>query len=288
VAREVGVRGQTVLVTGAGGRVGRMLRRRLARPGRLLRLVDAVPQRPAEAGEQVETILGTVNDRDLMRRVSVGCDAVLHLGALPGESTWELLQSVNVDGTRTVLDAACAAGVPRVLLASSAHVAGFYRRPGSGPEPAGVLAHPGPDGLPAAVPARPDTYYGVSKAAAEALGSLYADRFAMTVIALRLGDCAPEPPGAWALHSWLSPDDCARLVEAGLVTDLIGYHVVWGISRNARRWWSLAEGERIGYFPRDDAEQYADRVAAAEGPRATTLGLVGGRSTTVPLGEPRK
>ncbi len=37
---------------------------------------------------------------------------------------------------------------------------------------------------------------------------------------------------------------------------------MWGISRNTRRWWSLAEGEAIGYFPKDDAEEYAaERIA---------------------------
>ncbi len=277
------MRRQTILITGAGGRVARMLRHRLARPGRELRLLDPAPIVP-ECGETA--IAGSVTDPDLMTAAVAGCDAVLHLGGLPGEAPWPALAEVNVEGARTVLEAARSAGVPRVLLASSAHVAGFYRRPGSDPEPPGVPAPELP--LPADVPARPDTLYGVSKAAAEALGSLYADRFGMTVFALRLGDCAAEPPGDWALHSWLSPDDAARLVEACLSTDATGYHVVWGISRNARRWWSLTEGERIGYDPGDDAERYAGSVATAQGDRATTLGLAGGRSTVAPLGERRR
>ncbi len=261
-----------------------MLRCRLARPHRLLRLMDAVEQRPPEPGEQVELWPGTVTDADLMSRAAEGCDAIVHLGALPGEDTWEALQRVNVDGTRTVLEAAREQSVPRVLLASSAHVAGFYGAPGGA---AGVPAPRDGDNLPADVPVRPDSYYGVSKVAVEAFGSLYADRFGMTVFSLRLGDCAPEPPGDWALHSWLSPDDCGRLVEAGLTTTVTGYQVIWGISRNARRWWSLAEGERIGYLPRDDAELYADKVPLADGARAATLGLLGGRSTVMPLGTPR-
>ena len=277
------MRRQTILITGAGGRVARMLRHRLARPDRWLRLLDPAGPVP-ENGETV--IAGSVTDPDLMTAAAAGCDAVLHLGGLPGEAPWPALAEVNVEGTRTVLEAARSAGVPRVLLASSAHVAGFYRRPGSDPQPPGVPAPRVP--LPADVPPRPDTLYGVSKAAAEALGSLYADRFGMTVFALRLGDCAAEPPGTWALHSWLSPDDAARLVEACLSTETSGYHVVWGISRNARRWWSLTEGERIGYHPGDDAERYAGLVAAAQGDRAATLGLAGGRSTVAPLGERRR
>ncbi len=276
------MRRQTILITGAAGRVGRLLRRGLARPGRELRLLDPAGLTP-EAGEA--TFTGSVTDSELTRRAAAGCDAIVHLGGLPGEAPWPALAEVNVEGTRTVLEAAREAGVPRVVLASSAHVAGFYRRPGSVPRPRGV---PGPEPLPADAPPRPDTLYGVSKAAVEALGSLYAERFGLAVFALRLGDVGPEPPGEWALHSWLSPGDCARLIEACLSTGASGYHVVWGISRNARRWWSLTEGERIGYHPGDDAEEFAGKVAAAHGDRASTLGLAGGRSTVAPLGERRR
>jgi uronate dehydrogenase len=278
---------QRVLITGAGGRIGRMLRDRLVRPGRGLRLIDRGGQTEPAAGEAVELLTGDITDPETMAAACAGVDAVIHLGALKTENTWENLIRINVDGARTVLEAARGAGVPRVLLASSVHAVGFYRRPGSCPEPSGVPVQCGPDGVPALVPVRPDSYYGVSKAAVEALASLYADRFGMTVFALRLGDCAPEPPGEWALHSWLSPDDCARLVEACLTVEEPGYRVLWGISRNTRRWWSLAEGEAIGYHPQDDAEEYADKVPPAVGDRAATMGLLGGRHTTVALGVPR-
>ena len=207
---------QRVLITGAGGRIGRMLRDRLARPGRVLRLIDRGAQREPADGEAVELLTGDITDPGTMAAACAGVDAVVHLGALKTENTWENLIRINVDGTRTVLEAACGAGVPRVVLASSVHAVGFYRRPGSRPEPAGIPVQSGPDGVPELIPIRPDSYYGVSKAAVEALGSLFADRFGMTVFALRLGDCTPEPPGEWALHSWLSPNDCARLVEACL------------------------------------------------------------------------
>jgi uronate dehydrogenase len=278
---------QRILITGAGGRIGRMLRHRLARPGRTLRLADRGRQDEPDAGEAVELCTGDITDAEFMAVVCADVDVVIHLGALKTEDTWENLIRVNVGGARTVLEAARGAGVPRVLIASSVHAVGFYREPGTRPEPAGVPAPSGPDGVPAQVPPRPDSYYGLSKSTVEALAGLYADRYGMTVFALRLGDCAPEPPGEWALHSWLSPDDCARLVEACMAADVTGYRVLWGISRNTRRWWSLAEGEAIGYSPVDDAEDYADMVAPARGDRASTIGLLGGRHTTVALGVPR-
>lgn len=279
---------QRILVTGAGGRVGRLLRARLGRPGRRLRLVDVGGQRSPDPGEAVELLTGDICDASFMSRACAGATAIVHLGGLRSEDSWENLVRVNVDGTRTVLEAARSGGVPRVLLASSAHAVGFYRRPGTQPQPLGTPGSIGADGLPASVPARPDSLYGVTKATVEALGSLYADRFGMTVITLRLGDCTPEPAGEWALPSWLSPDDCVRLVEACLAADVTGYRVVWGISRNARRWWSLVDGEILGYRPQDDSEPYAEKIPAADGVRAATLGLAGGRLATVPLGVPRQ
>ena len=61
------------------------------------------------------------------------------------------------------------------------------------------------------------------------------------------------------------PGDCARLVEAALSAPGPLFTVVWGVSNNTRRWWSLAEGEKLGYHPVDDAEVYADEVPVDEG-----------------------
>ncbi|GIG92765.1 NAD-dependent epimerase/dehydratase family protein [Plantactinospora endophytica] len=273
-----------LLVTGAAGRVGRLLRPRLAGPGRVLRLFDVAEQAPANPGEPVEVVRADLFDPAALSAACAGADAVLHLAAIPGEDTWAELLRVNVEGTQRLLEAARTAGVPRVLLASSIHAAGWYQRAGTSPDPAGVPAPVGPDGVPSSVPPRPDTYYGWSKAAVESLGSLYADRFGMTVFALRLGACFPEPPGVSGLENWISPDDCARLVDACLRAETTGFRVLWGISRNSRRWWSLAEGREIGYEPEDDAESYADRVRPLDG-EVGTAGLLGAQFCGYPLGE---
>jgi hypothetical protein len=65
---------------------------------------------------------------------------------------------------------------------------------------------------------------------------------------------------------------------------------VWGVSRNTRRWWSLAEGEAIGFVPKDDAEEYAAQMIAEHGQPDPAgdpaLNRVGGQWCDVPLGEP--
>lgn len=271
----------TVLMTGASGAIGRMLRSRLgARAGRgwPLRLADIRRPDPPAPGEQVDVITASVTDLSEMRRACEGTVAVVHLAALPTEGRWTDILDVNIDGTRCVLEAARDAGVPRVVLASSNHAVGFWGRDET---PSG--------GLPADAYPRPDTYYGVSKVTMEALGRLYHDRYGMDIICLRIGTCAPQPHNARALATWLSPDDAGRLVAAALTVPRPGFRIVWGISRNARRWWSLAEGEEIGYHPVDDAEAYAPEVVALEGepdPAEAVHRLVGGEFCSLRLGVP--
>jgi nucleoside-diphosphate-sugar epimerase len=257
-----------LLITGAAGNIGTLLRPRLARPGRVLRLLDVAPLGDAASDEELLT--GDVTRPDDMADACRDVDAVLHLGGVASEAPWEEIVRVNVDGTRNVLEAARRTGVRRVILASSNHAVGFHER----------SAEP----LPATAPPRPDTYYGLSKVAMEALGSLYADRFGMDVAAIRIGTCFAEPPDSRALATWLSPDDAARLVEACLSAPPYGFRLVWGISANTRRWWSLSEAAELGYHPFDDAESYADRFPDLD-PDADENRRVGGPFCSFPLGE---
>jgi NADP-dependent aldehyde dehydrogenase len=223
----------------------------------------------------VEAITGSITDPDAMAAACAGVSAVVHLGGHSREQTWPDILSTNIDGTHTVLAAAQAAGVRRVLLASSNHAVGY--RP---------VDEDGKDGLRADSSPRPDTYYGVSKAAMEALGALYHHRFGMDVICLRIGTCAPEPPDERALSTWLSPDDAGRLVDACLTAPSPGYRIVWGISANTRRFCSLREARELGYRPEDDAERFADRVTGGRADPSTGPVLLGGPFTTTPLGVP--
>ncbi|GAA0355279.1 NAD(P)-dependent oxidoreductase [Microbispora corallina] len=234
-----------ILMTGAAGGVGTLLRPRLAREGRVLRLLDVAPVEP---GPGEEAVTADITDQDAMAKAMDGVDAVVHLGGHSVERPWAEILDVNINGTYVVLESARRAGVPHVVLASSNHAVGFHPRT----DEAGDYLFP-----------RPDTFYGVSKVTKEALGSLYHDRYGMAVTCLRIGSCFERPRDPRMLATWLSPDDCARLVEAAVAAD--GYHVVWGVSANTRRWWSLEEGRAIGYEPRDDAEVFARDLIARHG-----------------------
>lgn len=236
---------RTVLVTGANGALGSLLCRRLAASGWQVRSLA----RTAGANDVPGTIIGSVTDPDAVAAACDGVQGIVHLAGIsvPGHPWKEYLEN-NIDGTRTVLEEARRAGVARVALASSNHAVGYLSR----------SAEP----LAADLPPRPDSFYGVSKAAVEALGSFYADEHGIKTTSLRIGSCFPRPTTTRMLSTWLSEDDLMRLVEASLTGPWFGHSTVWGISRNTRRWWSLDAGERIGYVPVDDSEVFAAEVPA--------------------------
>jgi uronate dehydrogenase len=269
---------QRILITGAAGGLGQLMRPRLRREGRVLRLLDVVAPAPAEPGEAVEPITASVTDAEAMAAALAGVDAIIHLGGHSRETAWADAVRVNINGTHTVLEAARQAGVSRVVLASSNHAVGFRE-----------IAEAAGGPLPADSSPRPDTYYGVSKAAIEALGSLYHSRFGIDVIAVRIGSCfeSPLPLGPRGLITWLSPDDGARLFEACLAYPSPGYRLIWGVSDNTRRICSLAEAEALGYKSLDNAERFADQLLAGDGAEALKFPYLGGAAfCEAPLGAP--
>ncbi len=262
----------TILITGGSGQIGAMLRPRLARPGRTLRLLDVVPPPAlagAPAGAAEEFILASVTDCAAVTEASAGADAVIHLAGLAGEAPWDRIMEINIQGAYAVFEAARRAGVPRVIFASSNHAVGFTPR----------SAFPVPD---YAFPA-PDTYYGVSKVAAEGLAALYHHRYGLDAICIRILTCDERPTTVRSLSTWLSPDDAGRLFEACLAAERPGFRVIFGVSANTRGGWvSLDEAQALGYQPRDDAEAYAAEIIAEHGepdPADPVLAYLGGEFT---------
>lgn len=239
-----------VLITGAAGGVGSILRPRLARPGRTLRLLDIAP---IEAGPGEEAVTASVTDLAALTAASEGADAIIHLGGIATEGSWQDILKININGTYNVFEAARRAGVSRVIFASSNHAVGFTPRSDF---PVADYKFPAPD-----------TFYGVSKVAGEGLAALYYHRYGIQSVCVRILSCFERPLSLRMLSTWLSPDDAGQLFDACLTVDDPGFRVVFGVSANTRGGWvSLDEARAIGYEPRDDAEVYAPDLIAEFGP----------------------
>jgi uronate dehydrogenase len=251
----------TILITGAAGTIGTSLRDRLS--AHSLRLTD-IRQLPTALADNEIFVQCALADEEQLTEIAQGADLVVHLGGLLFSDSFDDYVEANIRGTDRLLSAAARAGVSRVLYASTNHVVGYT--PAAGITTTTELT------------VQPDGIYGASKAAAEALCSLYADNHGMTIVSARILSFLEKPTSLRTLGTWLSPDDTARLVEACLVLDRPGHHLLWGVSRNTRGWADLAEGEALGYFPQDDGENFADEVLArTTGDEEQQLIAIGGR-----------
>jgi nucleoside-diphosphate-sugar epimerase len=118
----------TVAVTGPTGDIGRSLLRALERSSEIGKIVAMArrPFDPAEAGLRKTTYRrGDVLDRGTLDELVAGADVVVHLAFLIMGNR-EQTQSVNLEGSRNVFDAAVAAGAKRLVYASSVAAYGFH------------------------------------------------------------------------------------------------------------------------------------------------------------------
>jgi nucleoside-diphosphate-sugar epimerase len=241
---------RTVLITGACGKIGRMLRVAWNDTYDLVLLdIAATPDDPdvipADLSEFDDEWIGYFH----------GVDTVIHLVANPDEfATWEELERPNLDVLGNVFHASALAGVERLVFASSNHAMGGYRDLGDMP-------------ITVDLPPRPDGPYGATKLMGERMGRSLALAFDLTCVALRLGwiqEGANRPdtlPDEWARAMWLSNNDLIRLFECAVEADLgeRSFVVVNGMSNNRGSRWDLSgAAEVLGFQPEDDA--YAEEL----------------------------
>jgi dihydroflavonol-4-reductase len=112
----------TVVVTGATGHVGAALVRALVVKGQPARCL-VHKNTAALDGLDVEIVRGDVCDVASLQRAFRGADMVYHLAAVISLSMkdWPVLETVNVGGTRNVIEACRRAGVRRLVHFSSIH-----------------------------------------------------------------------------------------------------------------------------------------------------------------------
>ncbi len=277
----------TLLMTGAAGYIGWYLLPTF-RERYTLRLVD---NRDVDGfGRPVEGLdvrdVSDINRMEEYRDLFRGVDAVVHLAHLrpTGPSLHEryLAERGDVDMAYIVYQLALEEGVKRVVVASSNHAADFYERPLRTGEL--EMVYPTSDQRPLA-----DNFYGWAKEAYEHLGFVFAtgaerDGRPLENVQVRIGapreirasTFFPDGPGSAGdamryrrdLGAYISPRDLTQLfvksIEAPSIEDEHGipFQVFYGLSGNARAFWSLVNARRvIGYAPEDDAEiKFADEI----------------------------
>jgi nucleoside-diphosphate-sugar epimerase len=112
-------------ISGGAGFLGLHLARRLLADGHEVRTLDVVALDDAALERGVEELRGDVRDPARARELVEGADVVVHAAAaLPIRARRSEIFSVNVDGTRRVLEAAREARVKRVVFISSTAVYG--------------------------------------------------------------------------------------------------------------------------------------------------------------------
>jgi nucleoside-diphosphate-sugar epimerase len=260
-----------VLVTGAGGRIGRATVALLR--GRDEQVVGL--ERVAADDLDVDAlVVGDTSDGEAVRRALTGVDAVIHLAATPspaGQDAQELF-ATNTRGTFTVLEEAGRAGISRVVIASSYSVTGL---------PWASQQH-SPPFLPLdlTMPSVVEDPYGLSKQVDELTAAMMVRRFGLTAIALRyayvggLDDRLPERAAAFAEHpesgarelwSYVETRDAAAAAVQALTAPIGGFAALY-----------IAAEETIAPYP-------TEALLARFHPASTLRRPIPGRATPIDL-----
>jgi uronate dehydrogenase len=234
-----------LLLTGAAGGLGQVLRQSLKPHTQTLRLSDIKPLGNAQAGE--ECVPCDLADKAAMQALLSGVDAVVHMGGVSTEAAFEPVLEANIKGLFHLYEGARVHGVRRVVFASSNHAIGFHKQ--------GEVIDS--DCL-----KRPDSYYGLSKSYGEDLSRFYFDRYGIESVCLRIGSCFPEPIDRRMLITWLSYRDLAELVRCALIAPKVDHTIVYGVSNNRDKWWDNSKAAHLGFVPLDNTEPYRAKLEA--------------------------
>lgn len=232
-----------VLVTGAGGHLGRKLFDFLkTRPGFTVSGLDI---RPVEHPDiHLADIAGDPAWADYLNDV----DVIVHFaGDREPTASWASSIKNNMDATLALYHHAAERGVSRVVLASSNWVQGDKRFT--------------QDRLDSKTTPGPVNAYGMSKLFCERTGTYFAEHKGLSVICLRIGwtqwthDNQPGPHmamGRWGQEMWLSDQDFVNGTLAAITAPNITFATLNLMSDNPGMRWDIDETrERIGYAPKD-------------------------------------
>jgi uronate dehydrogenase len=240
-----------VLITGAAGRIGSSFAEHAHRQYDL-RLMVREDDDPAPIEGYGEVVTGELADLDRLKHLFTGVDTVVHLAADPSPNAiWDSVIANNITGTYHVFVAAKAAGVRRVIYASSIHAVSGY------PVDLQVKSND---------PVNPGDLYGVSKCFGEALARYMAEQEGVSAIAIRIGAFQPEsaaekPDSLHMLDAWVSHRDLNQLIERCIDAQALRFAIFAGLSDNRFKRMDITDArELVGYRPQDDLTRENPRL----------------------------
>lgn len=261
------------LVTGGAGFIGSNLVRLLLAEGHSVSVLDDLSSGYAEnLVPEASFVRGDVTDRGAVDAAIAGCDVVFHLAASVGNTRSienPIRDSqVNVIGTLTVLEAARARGICRVVFSSSAGIFGELKT------------------LPIAEdhPQDPDSPYGASKLAAEKMCLVYNKLHGMSNVCLRYFNVYGVRQ-RYDAYGNVIPIFAERILRDREV-------VIFGDGEQTRDFVNVADVARANYLA-GTSESAQGSFNLGSGTRVTINGLVtmmagiSGRDPRVVHGEPR-
>lgn len=169
-----------ILVTGSSGHLGEALMRVLPEDGHEVVGLDVLPS-------PFTTVVGSIVDRDTVRRCVAEVEAVIHAATLHKphveSHTRTDFVDTNIKGTLTLLEEAVDAKVSRFIYTSTTSTFGRALTPAPGEPAAWITEH--------VVPI-PRNIYGTTKAAAENICELIARDHGLPCLILRTSRFFPE------------------------------------------------------------------------------------------------
>lgn len=232
-----------LLLTGAAGGLGKVLRETLRPYASIIRLSDIASMDPAGPNEEV--VPCDLSDKTAVHALCEGVDAIAHFGGVSVERPFEEILEANIKGVFHIYEAARKHGIKRIIFASSNHVIGFYKQT---------------ETIDAGVARRPDSYYGLSKSYGEDMASFYFDRYGIETVSIRIGSSFPEPLNRRMMATYLSYRDLTTLIERSLFTPNVGHTVVYGASANRDAWWDNHMAAHLGFEPQDSSEVFREKI----------------------------
>jgi uronate dehydrogenase len=260
-----------ILVTGAAGKIGQLLLP-LLRHTYSLRLTD-VRTIPLALPED-EVLEGDLADPELAMRAVAGVAGVVHLAGLVAcDVSFEDTLNGNYRALLSILEACRAQEIRRFIFASSHHILGLHTSDRIYDE-ASRLA--------------PDGFYGLSKAFGEAACAMYALRYGISTLVIRIGNADPKVADARRERLWISGRDLCQLVTIGLTHERLTYEIVNGVSHSPSPLFSLDSAARLGYDPQDDSRHHRapDFRSSGDLTEADGYSYAGGRFAVDPLPHP--